>query len=138
MKKLQWNCITQGCFPFQLRDPNHRGTFVSSTRAFVQKYGFDGIDLAWQFPLIRVKQRSKLGSVWHKIKKTFGYAKGSKDLQADEHKAGFTALVKQLKLAMRPDGYLVTASVIPHTNYTSKLEVFSIKQIFFLRIVTKS
>ncbi|KAL0270126.1 UNVERIFIED_CONTAM: hypothetical protein PYX00_007630 [Menopon gallinae] len=101
-----------------LRDPNHRGTFVSSARALIQQYGFDGIDLAWQFPLVRVKQRSKLGSIWHKIKKTFGYAKGSKDLQAEEHKAGFTALIKQLKMTFRSDGYSVTASVIPHTNYS--------------------
>lgn len=108
------------CKLLQLRDPDSRGKFVSSARAFIAKYGFDGLDLGWQFPLIRVKQRGTLGSFWHKVKKTFGYSKGSKDLQADEHRAGFTALVKQMKLALRPDGYLLTASVIPHTNYTSK------------------
>lgn len=104
---------------------------MSSVKNILQQYGFDGIDLAWQFPLVRVKQRSSLQSAWHKIKKTFGYAKSSKDLQADEHKAGFTALIKELKLAMRPEGHLVTASVIPHTNYSSNLHVkFSV----FLRI----
>lgn len=106
----------------QLRNPDSRGKFVSSARAFITKYGFDGLDLGWQFPLIRVKERGTLGSFWHKVKKTFGYSKGSKDLQAEEHRAGFSALIKQMKLALRPDGYLLTASVIPHTNYTSKIK----------------
>ncbi|KAK6621432.1 hypothetical protein RUM44_001239 [Polyplax serrata] len=111
-----------------LRDADHRAAFVKSAKSLIEQYGFDGIDLAWQFPLIRIKPRNKLSSVWHKIKKTFGYAKGSKDLQADEHRAGFTDLIKELKSAMRSDGHLVTASVIPHTNYSIYYDAKEISQ----------
>lgn len=110
-----------------MRDANLYGSFVASARQIIEEYGFDGIDLAWQFPDVRIKQRGTLSSIWHKIKKTLGYSKGSQDLQANEHKIGFTSLIKQLNVALKPDGHLVTASVLPHTNYSSK---FSLSFLF--------
>jgi hypothetical protein len=56
------------------------------------------------------------GSLWHGFKKTFGLAHSHKDEKADEHRDGFTALVKELKNSLRPDGLLLTAAVLPNVD----------------------
>lgn len=61
---------------------------------------------------------SLAGSVWHKIKKTFSGS--SKDEKEEEHRDGFTSLVRELKAALRGDGLMLTAAILPHVNSTGK------------------
>jgi hypothetical protein len=56
------------------------------------------------------------GSIWHGIKKTFGAAHSHKDEKAEEHRDGFTKLVKDLKNSLKPDGLLVTLTALPNTD----------------------
>jgi hypothetical protein len=56
------------------------------------------------------------GSLWHGFKKTFGLAHSHKDEKAEEHRDGFTALVKELKNSLRPDGLMLTTTVLPNVD----------------------
>lgn len=88
-------------------------------------YDFDGIDLAWQFPPVKVKkQRSTLGSFWHGVKKTFGYGK-FKDEKEQEHRDGFTILVRDLKAQLRPKMKDLTVTVLPHVNSSSEYYILA-------------
>lgn len=58
------------------------------------------------------------GSIWHKIKKTFGAGVDSK---AAEHKDQFVALVRELKAVLRADGKLLSIALLPHVNSTGNL-----------------
>nr|XP_034185610.1 chitinase-like protein Idgf4 isoform X2 [Osmia lignaria] len=93
-----------------------RSKFINSVNRLFNDYDFDGIDLAWQFPPVKVKkQRGTFGSLWHGIKKTFGYGK-FKDDKEDEHRDGFTILVRDLKAQLRPRMKALTIAVLPHIN----------------------
>ncbi|KAK3908023.1 Chitinase-like protein Idgf4 [Frankliniella fusca] len=100
-----------------LETPEKRLEFVNSAKQLLKHHNFDGLDLAWQFPVLKEKKdRGTLGSVWHKIKKTFSGS--SKDEKEEEHRDGFTSLVRELKAALRGDGLMLTAAVLPHVNST--------------------
>lgn len=93
-----------------------RSKFINSVIRLLNDYDFDGIDLAWQFPPVKVKkQRSTLGSFWHGVKKTFGYGK-FKDEKEQEHRDGFTIMVRDLKAQLRPKFKALTVTVLPHVN----------------------
>ncbi|XP_076632361.1 imaginal disc growth factor 4 isoform X2 [Colletes latitarsis] len=93
-----------------------RSKFINSVNRLLKDYDFDGIDLAWQFPEVKVKkQRSTLGSFWHGVKKTFGYGK-FKDDKEQEHRDGFTIMVRDLKAQLRPKLKALTVTVLPHVN----------------------
>ncbi|XP_063393154.1 chitinase-like protein EN03 isoform X2 [Cydia fagiglandana] len=99
-----------------LESPQARTAFVNSGVLLAEQHGFDGIDLAWQFPRIKPKKiRSTWGSVWHGIKKTFGTT--PVDDKEPEHREGFTALVRELKqaLAVKPNMQLAI-TVLPNVN----------------------
>lgn len=52
------------------------------------------------------------------MKKTF--TGSTKDDKEEEHRDGFTALVRELKAALRGDGLVLTAAILPHVNSTGK------------------
>ncbi|XP_015600167.1 chitinase-like protein EN03 [Cephus cinctus] len=94
----------------------NRRKFINSVEKIFNDYEFDGIDLAWQFPTVKVKKnRGTFSSLWHGIKKTFGYGKFKDDKEV-EHRDGFTLLVRDLKTALRPKFKDVTVTVLPHVN----------------------
>ncbi|KAG6446533.1 chitinase-like protein EN03 [Manduca sexta] len=99
-----------------LESPQARTAFVNSGVLLAEQHGFDGIDLAWQFPRIKPKKvRSTWGSIWHGIKKTFGTT--PVDDKEAEHREGFTALVRELKQALnvKPNMQLAV-TVLPNVN----------------------
>ncbi|XP_023943547.2 chitinase-like protein EN03 isoform X2 [Bicyclus anynana] len=106
-----------------LESPQARTAFVNSAVLLAEQHGFDGIDLAWQFPRIKPKKiRSSFGSFWHGIKKTFGTT--PVDDKESEHREGYTALVRELKAALnlKPNMQLAI-TVLPNVNSTIYFDV---------------
>lgn len=91
-------------------------SFVNSAHTLIKSFGFDGLDLAWEFPETKPKKiRSTLGSFWHSLKKKVVGDKVIDD-KAAEHKEQFTALVREIKNVFRHDGLLLSLSVLPNVN----------------------
>ncbi|XP_013109445.1 chitinase-like protein Idgf4 [Stomoxys calcitrans] len=97
--------------------------FINSAHALVKTYGFDGLDVAWQFPKNKPKKvHGSFGKFWKGIKKTFT-GDFVVDEKAEEHKEAFTTLIRDLKNALRPDGYLLGLTVLPNVNSSLFFEV---------------
>jgi len=67
------------------RDPEKRKTFVESVVEFLKKHNFDGLDLDWEYP-------AKRGGI-------------------PEDKDNFILLIRDLRAAFEPHGYLLTAAI---------------------------
>lgn len=103
-----------------LESSNARIPFINSAHALVKTYGFDGLDVAWQFPKNKPKKvHGGFGKFWKGIKKAFS-GDFVLDEKAEDHKEAFTALVRELKNALRPDGYLLGLTVLPNVNSSCK------------------
>lgn len=101
---------------------------MNSAHTLIKTYGFDGIDLAWEFPTTKPKKiRSKLGSFWHKVKKVVA-GESVTDEKAAEHKEQFTALVREVKNVFRHDGLMVTLSVLPNVNSSAYFDTRALMQ----------
>lgn len=99
-----------------LESSNARIPFINSAHSLVKTYGFDGLDLAWQFPKNKPKKvHGSVGKFWKGFKKLFT-GDHVVDEKAEEHKEEFTALLRELKNALRPDGYLLGLTVLPNVN----------------------
>lgn len=95
----------------------------------LNEYDFDGVDLAWQFPPVQVKKhRSSLGNFWQGVKKVFGYGK-FKDTKEEEHRNGFTNLVRDLKAQLRSRNKAVTLTILPHVNGSGKPYIHRINEV---------
>jgi len=102
--------------------------FVNSVNVLLKGYGFDGLDLAFQFPKVKPKKiRSSVGSVWYSFQKTIGVAGKPVDENSEQHKAQFTSLVTELKNSFRLDNFELAVTVLPNVNATLYLDVPSIK-----------
>ncbi|KAH8407419.1 hypothetical protein KR222_000535 [Zaprionus bogoriensis] len=95
--------------------PEHRAAFKASVSAELKQYGFDGLDLAWQFPKLRPRQQQgALKRAWSSFKGWF--SSSSIDSQAEEHKRQFAALVRELRIELQASGKQVTLSMLPHVD----------------------
>ncbi|XP_030758347.1 chitinase-like protein Idgf4 isoform X2 [Sitophilus oryzae] len=96
----------------------HRLAFINSAHTLVKSFGFDGIDLAWEFPETKPKKiKSGFGKFWSAVKKTFT-GETVIDEDAEKHREQFTSLVKELKNTFKADNLLVTLTVLPNINST--------------------
>jgi GH18 family chitinase len=105
-----------------------RLAFSNSAISFLKNYGFDGLDLSFQFPTIRPKKiRSKLGSAWASFKKTIGVAQGPVDPDSENHKALYAAFVRELKDTFKSENLLLSVTVLPNVDPLLYLDVENIK-----------
>ncbi|XP_030556134.1 probable chitinase 10 [Drosophila novamexicana] len=87
-----WNDSLGSKYARLVLNPQARARFIESILVFVEKYGFEGLDLDWEYPVC-----------WQ-----VDCAKGS-----PAEKQGFAALVRELSDAFRPRGLLLSAAVSP-------------------------
>jgi len=99
-----------------LESPVGRQVFVDTAYALVKTYGFDGLDMAWQFPKNKPKKvHSSIGSFWKSFKKVFT-GDFIVDENAEAHKEQFTALLREVKNKLRPENLLLSTTVLPNVN----------------------
>lgn len=99
--------------------PESRNSFKASVREELTKYGFDGLDLAWQFPPLKPKQQQgALKRAWSSFKGWF--SSSSVDPKAEEHKAQFASFVRELRLELQRNGKQLTLSMLPHVDAERK------------------
>ncbi|KAL7740233.1 hypothetical protein ACLKA6_002209 [Drosophila palustris] len=95
-----------------------QAAFIQSAYSLVKNYGFDGLDLAYQFPRNKPRKvHGNLGSTWKSFKKLFT-GDFIVDTNAALHKEQFTAFVRDVKDALRNDGLLLSLTVLPNVNST--------------------
>ncbi|XP_019767107.1 chitinase-like protein Idgf4 isoform X1 [Dendroctonus ponderosae] len=95
-----------------------RLAFINSAHNLVKTYGFDGLDLAWEFPETKPRKiRNKISSWFVNLKHKIA-GESITDEKAEEHKEQFIALVREFKNAFRHDGILLTLSQLPNVNGT--------------------
>ncbi|XP_067623340.1 chitinase-like protein Idgf3 isoform X2 [Eurosta solidaginis] len=93
-------------------------SFINSAYSLVRSYGFDGLDLAFQFPKNKPRKvHFEIGMVWKKFKKLFT-GDYIVDEKAEQHKEEFTAFVIDVKNDLRPDNMMLTLTVLPNVNST--------------------
>lgn len=95
-----------------IETPESRAAFVNSTDAYLKNYGFDGLDLAWEFPETQPKVvRGFFGNLKDKV-----FGKNAIDKNAEEHKEEFTSLVREIKNRFKHEGLSLSLSVLPNVN----------------------
>uniref|UniRef100_A0A1B0CI33 GH18 domain-containing protein n=1 Tax=Lutzomyia longipalpis TaxID=7200 RepID=A0A1B0CI33_LUTLO len=100
-----------------------RISFINAAYTLVKTYDFDGLDLSWQFPVVKPKKiRGTFSSFFHKIKKPFT-SDDVIDEKSEEHKEEFTALVRELKNSFRHDNYQLALTVMPNVNSSLYFDV---------------
>ncbi|XP_017081494.2 probable chitinase 10, partial [Drosophila eugracilis] len=87
-----WNDSQGDKYSRLVRSPMARARFVRHALEFIKKYGFEGLDLDWEYPVCWQTECNK------------GFS---------EEKEGFTAWVRELSEAFRPRGLLLSAAVSP-------------------------
>lgn len=116
-----------------LESSNARIPFINSAHSLIKTYGFDGLDLAWQFPKNKPKKsHGSIGKFWKGFKKIFT-GDYLVDEKAEEHKDQYTALVRELKNALRPDSFIMGLTILPNVNSSCKHCVYTNYLLYILK-----
>ncbi|KAF3422630.1 hypothetical protein E2986_01595 [Frieseomelitta varia] len=87
-----WNDSAGDKYSRLVNSPSARLRFIENVIQFIEKYGFEGLDLDWEYPVCW-QVDCKKGPV--------------------SDKEGFASLVKELSERFRPRGFLLSAAVSP-------------------------
>lgn len=87
-----WNDSAGDKYSRLVRSAAARARFIEHVVGFLEKYGFDGLDLDWEYPVCWQVDCKK------------GYA---------DEKEGFSSLVRELSAEFKPRGWLLSAAVSP-------------------------
>ena len=100
-----------------------RSRFLDSINHLLSEYNFDGIDLAWQFPPVNEeKHHGPIGSLLHGFRNRIGFGE-FKDDKVNEHREGFTTLVRDLKALLSREHKELTLTILPHIDARGKFIV---------------
>uniref|UniRef100_A0A1I8P709 GH18 domain-containing protein n=1 Tax=Stomoxys calcitrans TaxID=35570 RepID=A0A1I8P709_STOCA len=104
--------------------------FIYSSLAMLKNNGFDGLDLAFQFPRNKPRKvHGTIGTVWKKFKKLFT-GNFIVDVDAETHKQQFTEFAKDLRTAYDRSNLSLTLTVMPNVNSTWYFDIPKIKDNF--------
>ena len=87
-----WNDSQGDKYSKLVNNPKSRKKFIQHALKFIEKHGFDGLDLDWEYP-----------SCWQTNCKEENY----------KDKSGFAKFVAELRKAFHPRGLLLSAAVSP-------------------------
>ncbi|XP_055372239.1 probable chitinase 10 [Condylostylus longicornis] len=87
-----WNDSQGDKYSRLVRNPASRARFVRQATEFIEKYGFEGLDLDWEYPVCWQTECNK------------GFP---------DEKEGFTSLVRELSAVFRPKRLLLSTAVSP-------------------------
>ncbi|XP_065358090.1 chitinase-like protein Idgf1 isoform X1 [Calliphora vicina] len=104
--------------------------FIHSSINLLKTNGFDGLDLAFQFPRNKPRKvHSQIGMVWKKFKKLFT-GNYIVDTEAETHKQQFTEFVADMKNAFVIANLSMTLTVLPNVNSTWYFDIPKIHNEF--------
>ncbi|KAH8310475.1 hypothetical protein KR044_001549 [Drosophila immigrans] len=98
--------------------PEKQKAFIQTAHLLVKNFGFDGLDLAYQFPRNKPRKVHGVGGTILKVFKKVFTGNEIVDEEAEKHKLQFTRLVSDLEETLHPDGYLLSLTVLPNVNST--------------------
>jgi len=87
-----WNDSEGDKYSRMVNDANARKKFITNAIEFIEKWGFEGLDLDWEYP-----------KCWQ-----VDCSKGP-----DSDKEAFSALVRELSAEFKPRGWILSAAVSP-------------------------
>ena len=113
-----WN-QPSAMFSEMANNEEYRSKFVKATKKLIDDYGFDGMDLDWEFPCSVPKEVEMIEfcEVVHVIVDEGG--------NCPEDKINFTILMKELREALGDDKTISVASyaLFPHAEKSYEIEV---------------
>ncbi|EDW77856.1 uncharacterized protein Dwil_GK24709 [Drosophila willistoni] len=104
--------------------------FIDSTMILVRRNGFDGLDLALQFPKNKPRKvHGTVGTYWKKFKKLFT-GDYIVDPNAALHKESYSELAVNLRRAFQTANLMLTMTVLPNVNSTWYFDVAKLHSQF--------